>query len=657
MRKIFHIIFLFTFFLVGCTPALERQQRAAEVQTEHVIRAIQSGVMDSVWMAVRESSRPIFLIYSNGQLIFWSTNNLSAHQLPVPDYSQGWHDFAFDNADTRVLWTRSDNLEVMTILPQVWHVDGQEALEKSFSFLPLRQQEDMDWWQATRIRARAYSIILFLIILVTVLAVGWLLWKNHGFGNMNLRDKIMVVMTTALIGFCSILVFSVVRFERLRYADQQAQHLMESCMHVQSSLQSLYYWDFFLSGFHSAGLNVDLRDLAHSYGSDIHVYDLEGNLLGSSTPQLFQEGLLSHHMAPEVLFSDQGTCVVEEFVGNVKYIAAYTAFYNGSHVQIGYISMPFFMSSEARDAEIDMVLARVLPPLIIMLLLMFVFSVVFAHRLTRPIMAMIDKMQNLQPNARDNHIDYRYHDELGLLVEHYNEMVDRLSEYTLRLASSEREGAWRTMARQIAHEINNPLTPMKLTIQQLQRCKGQPNFEQQFDRATNVLVQQIDNLGRIASSFSTFARMPDVKASWVDIAERVHTVIELYQNNPEQIPVRYVGPDCGIYAWADGESIVQVFTNIIRNAIQALANQSDGDVIVSLVTTEEEVQIRISDNGPGIPDEYVERIFTPNFTTKSNGTGLGLAISKNIVESCGGRILFESAKKGAIFLVCLKKKM
>ena len=220
------------------------------------------------------------------------------------------------------------------------------------------------------------------------------------------------------------------------------------------------------------------------------------------------------------------------------------------------------------------------------------------------------------------------------------------------------------MARQVAHEINNPLTPMKLTVQQLQRKRGSEQFDRLFDKACTMLVEQIDNLSRIAGGFSTFAKMPEVRASWVDVAAKLSQTISLMANNPAGIPLRYVGPDSGVMVWADADQVGQVFTNIIRNALQALSGVEDGDVIVVLRDREMRhapgpdgwVEISVSDNGPGIPDDVQQKIFMPNFTTKSNGSGLGLAISKNIVEGSEGKICFETCKKGTIFFVYFKKK-
>ena len=281
-----------------------------------------------------------------------------------------------------------------------------------------------------------------------------------------------------------------------------------------------------------------------------------------------------------------------------------------------------------------------------------------------------DQLSKQRLGENGKHIDYAYADEVGELVEHYNQMMDALAESTQQLARNEREMAWRTMARQVAHEINNPLTPMKLTLQQLQRTKGTERFDSSFDKSTQLLIEQIDNLSHIAQSFSSFAKMPEVKPTTVDIAEKLYNFLTLMRNNPDQIPIRYVGPDKGVLAIADAEQITQVFTNIVKNAIQAMNGKKDSDIIIILktqlnqqlihsgelnLTTNNWIEISISDNGPGIPNELREKVFLPNFTTKNTGAGLGLSISKNIVEASGGRITFRTSEAGTTFYIYLKK--
>ncbi|MBO4453423.1 MAG: GHKL domain-containing protein, partial [Paludibacteraceae bacterium] len=406
------------------------------------------------------------------------------------------------------------------------------------------------------------------------------------------------------------------------------------------------------------GLAIDLHDLGYDMNQDIHVYSLSGELIASSSPALFNSGVLSRRMAPEALFSDEHALVCYEQIASHPYLVSYIPFHNGSFVTIGYIAVPYFLSEQVRNAQVDKMLAGLLPPYIVVLLLALLFAFMAGRSMTAPISMLTDKMRRFEIGGKDNHIDYPYHDELGALVERYNLLVDRVEESAEQLARAEREGAWRTMARQIAHEINNPLTPMKLSVQKLQLKRGTDQFDAYFEKTTKMLISEIDNLAHIAQSFSTFAKQPEVVTTEVDVAEKLSHVINLQRENDEQIPIRYVGADSGVVVYADREQISQVFVNILRNAIQALEGRKDADIIVSLnaLYSDKEIQISISDNGPGIPADVQEKIFRPNFTTKSNGNGLGLAISKRIVEGSGGRIEFESNDKGTTFFVYLKKK-
>ena len=213
------------------------------------------------------------------------------------------------------------------------------------------------------------------------------------------------------------------------------------------------------------------------------------------------------------------------------------------------------------------------------------------------------------------------------------------------------------MARQIAHEINNPLTPMKLSIQQMQRLKrsNDPRFDDFFDHSTDMLTGQIDNLSRIASSFSSFAKIPEVAPAQVDIAAKLYDVITLFRNNTEHVPIRYVGPEQGVMGIADSEQISQVFTNLLKNALQAISGRKDGDIIVMLKELSDMLEVTVSDNGGGIPEDIRDKVFMPNFTTKSTGAGLGLAISKNIVEAGGGTLTFTTSNKGTTFCVHILK--
>ena len=666
MQKKYVLILLIALLgLASCQSgdaSLMRTERRAEAQIEQLKTLVtnldEKGVRD-LTLAEKEIC---YFLFENRQLVYWSDKQLSTRDLRRFSYDR-WEETAFDNARCMCRWTPVGSYEILAAIPLEWYEIDRDALEQSFSYQPLLNKDER-WWESSRTRVRVFYILSLLLVAGLVLWGIVMLIRRRGFRNLSLSGKFrMVLVTTAVVTFGVVFSLSV-RYVRKHYEQRQGKGLQQKALYIQATLRNLYFWDLSLSEQNTRAMNIDLRDLAHVYGTDIHVFDMYGRLVGSSTPQLFEKGILSTHMAPEAFFGENHTLTQMEQIGGTAYLSAYTEFLNGNYVPIGYIAVPSFISQDAMALEVDNFLARLLPSYLFMLFIAVVLGILSARVITAPLAALSDSISRFRLGGQNRHLEYRYDDEVGQLVQRYNRLADELNEAARKIAANEREGAWRTMARQVAHEINNPLTPMKLTVQQLQRKKGTEQFDALFDKACVMLVEQIDNLSRIAGGFSTFAKMPEVKASWVDVADKLSRTISLMANNPAGIPLRYVGPDSGVITWADADQIGQVFTNIIRNAMQALSGIDDGDVIVVLRDREMRyapdsegwVEISVSDNGPGIPEDVQSKIFMPNFTTKSNGSGLGLAISKNIVDGSDGKICFETSEKGTIFFVYLKKK-
>lgn len=693
-----------------------RQAQTAIGMTEKVVDCLQASSVDSLLSLTTENKQVLFFVFNDHRMVYWSQNRLSGAQVHLTNYDR-WYYQLFDNAHCICRWTRADGYNVLTVLPikynyafeneQLRNVyvepfdlpadidisrtmrdDGvavnapegnflfclykrgtqpareidKSKLGESFSFWKLTQSGESHSERSSALASISWFVLLMVLLCLVLVALGiYGLWYARGFRNMRLRTKLMYVFTALqLVSFIYVFFVSASTV-RQRYEQRQRADLQAKTRYIQKALQESYFWAVHLSERKSSNLNVDLRDLSYTYETDIHVYDMAGNLVGTSAPALFDYGLLSRHLSPEAIFSDNPNVLQSEQIGELTYLSAYTEFFNGNYMQIGYIAVPLFISSDELESEMNEYLARLFPPYLIVLLLTVVLSFFIARGLTHPLDTLSDRMRHFRIGQSNNYLDYSSKDEVGQLVARYNEMVGELERSAERLARSEREGAWRTMARQIAHEINNPLTPMKLTIQQLQRMKGTERFDEYFRRSTTLLIEQIDNLSRIASSFSTFAKMPEVVPTTVDVAEKLFPVISLFRNNRLQVPVRYVGAEHGVTAVADAEQISQVFSNLIKNALQAVEDLPDGDVIVMLKPQtefgedmKEWVEITVSDNGKGIDESVRDKIFMPNFTTKSTGTGLGLAISKNIVEGSGGRITFETSEKGTTFHVYLQ---
>ena len=700
---------------------LHAQQQRAESLLLHVIEALDTHNFDSLVHYTHTEDDIMLYVYRGQQLVYWTGSWLSSLRYPLRNVYDVWQFAYWDNAwgvckrvragDVQILavipikynyQVTSENLHNTFILPfkgdEQWHLSlrqdhtganypiysytGEYLFSvvasanstphskvriENFSYQAILASEKHDHVTRNKI----YVYYGFAILVVGALLVFALvrIIKSRGVQRLSLAGRLQLVLTPVMmLVLASIFLLSVIHIREV-FVARQRDNLQEKAKYIQQALQNMYYWDLGLSQANSNALNIDLRDISFVFETDIHVYDLNGQLLGSSTPQIFDYGIVSHSIAPEAFFADDPTLVQYEQIGDMRYLSAYTEFVNGSFTRIGYIAVPSFISQSEMNTDVEEFVMRILPLYLVLLLLSILVVWLFARGVSAPLRAITLQVKNYRLGGKSKHISYAYNDEVGDLLRHYNRMMDALSESIDKLARSEREGAWRTMARQVAHEINNPLTAMKLTLQQLQRRKGSEQFDDYFDRSTKLLIEQIDNLGTIATSFSSFVKMPDVKPVAMDIATKLSAFITLLKNNSSNIPIRYIGPESGKIVMADAEQIIQVFTNIARNAIQAMNGQENGDLIIilkavlndqrtslGLAEDAEWVEISFSDNGPGIPKDIQDKVFIPNFTTKNTGAGLGLAISKNIVEGSGGKITFRSSEKGTIFFVYLRKK-
>ena len=702
---------------------LHTQQRYADELTEHIKSAIETNNFDSIWEYSQKDKDISFYVYKGRQLVYWSNSWLSISDRNPRLIFDQWYFAQWDNAQGVCRRTRVGDYNILVVIPikynysvtthllhnyfihpfygdERWRLTNHQGKEDStpiysydgaylFSMVRVNDNvaagrtdevienfsyqtilaSDLQEQTSAKSKLRMYYTITAVLIGILLFIAIFSLVKYRGFRRMRLGGKFQLVLTPlVLVILLSIFMLSVEHIGRL-FIETQQLRLRKKAQYVQMALQNMYFWDLALTPANTAALNIDLRDMSFVYETDIHVYDQNGRLIGTSAPQLFDLGLLPRYVAPEPFFSGNAMLVQYEQIGNVRYLSAYTEFINGNYAKMGYIALPSFISQSEMTTHVENFMAKLLPLYIILLLISILIVWGISHMITSSLGVVSAQLKKHRMGEHGEHIDYEFSDEVGELVTQYNHMMDALAESTERLARSEREMAWRTMARQVAHEINNPLTPMKLTLQQLQRIKGTERFDEFFTRSTQLLIDQIDNLSHIAKSFSSFAKMPEVNPTEVDVAAKLYAFVTLMRNNPSEIPIRYVGPEKGVMVIADAEQITQVFTNIVRNAMQAMEGRLDSDVIIILKGVPDKqrsvkdlsedyhwIEISFSDNGPGISEEAQEKLFVPNFTTKNTGAGLGLPISKNIVEGSGGKISFRSSTKGTTFFVYLRKK-
>jgi signal transduction histidine kinase len=507
-----------------------------------------------------------------------------------------------------------------------------------------------------------YFIFSFLICLLLAKIFFWIYEVKTQQRNylIGLTTKFQLVFVSLLLmSFLGILIFST-NYISNNYQQEQISTIEKKKQYLQKSLQDLYYWTEDIATIDAQSLKINLEELAYRYQTDINIYDNSGILIGSSQPLIFSKHLLGQMMSPEVYFSNETPGNQYEKIGNLSYLAAYTDMINGDYLQIGYISIPQYLSQTEINAKIEQFLLAIIQIYLIIIIFSVILIIIAGKQLADPLHLLENKLKSMHLGGKNEKVEYKWQDEIGQLVEQYNRTVDELEKSTQLLLQSERETAWRTMARQVAHEINNPLTPMKLTIQQLIRTKqlDQQSFDAYFEKSAQTLIEQIDNLSRIAGTFSQFARMPETKFSRVDVAAKLFSVVELFRNNHENIDISYSGFEKDVYVQGDAEQLLQVFNNILKNATQAILNGAKGKIIVELSLINKEIQIKFIDNGVGIPMSIQQDIFKPNFTTKSTGMGLGLSLSKSFIENMNGTISFSSKiKSGTTFIICLPETL
>lgn len=388
--------------------------------------------------------------------------------------------------------------------------------------------------------------------------------------------------------------------------------------------------------------------LSKIHRMDVNLYDLSGKLINSSEEDIFKKGIISGQMGALAFNALKKQNLSEYFqeherIGKLNYKSAYIPLrVNGK--SIAYLGLPYYSKQNELRSDITVFISTLMNVYVFLLLVASGFAIAVANSITNPIAIIGDKLKQLKLGNRNEELEWKNQDELGDLIAEYNRMIKKLAESAEKLAQSEREGAWREMAKQVAHEIKNPLTPMKLSIQYLMHAfkSNSDDLEPLLKRVTSTLVEQIDNLAQIASEFSNFAKMPRAENQKISINALVSSVYDLFCKGVN-MDISIHLPSEEFFVYADKNHLMRVLNNLMKNAEQSIPDDRNGVINVELYRLGHLVVIKVTDNGSGIADDKKDKVFVPNFTTKSSGTGLGLAISKNIIESVNGEIYFKTA--------------
>lgn len=405
-------------------------------------------------------------------------------------------------------------------------------------------------------------------------------------------------------------------------------------------------------------MNYTFSKLAATLDIDFNIYTSAGNLVYSTQPKIFDQAIVARIMnrtaLDNLVINNKSLFVQFEEIGKLQYLSAYEPVRSNSYQTIGYINLPYF----ARQDELKKNISSFLVALINIYVLLFAFAIfitfIISSRITKPLQIIQQRLGKIKLGKRNELIEWDRDDEIGALVKEYNRMVEELSESAELLARSERESAWREMAKQVAHEIKNPLTPMKLSVQHLQRAwkEQSPGLDGIMSRVSQTLIEQIDTLSNIATEFSNFAKMPKANNEEIDLSVILKNTVALYTENESATITHYQHQNGNYQVIGDKDQLLRVFSNLLKNAIQAVPEGTQGHVHVEIKNESGWVIVTVKDNGIGISDDEATKIFTPNFTTKTGGMGLGLAMVKNIVEQAGGKVWFQSrVGEGTTFFV------
>jgi len=512
-----------------------------------------------------------------------------------------------------------------------------------------------------------FCAFLFMVGLLQLIAMVLRLFRDRASFNLlsqfSIRSQIQG--TVIFISILSFLIIGVatISFFIKRYNRNNVDKLSRTAgimvKELEKRLANASSVSTDLSDSSFSNLELLVNEVADIHNADVNVYDTAGRLQVSSEDEVYEKGILSKQMHPLAFYHlsrmRQVQHVQNETLSSLDYWSIYACVRDKKKEVVQYLNIPYFSSQIDLKQEISNFLVTIINLNAFIFLIASVIALFITNKITHSFSVIGDKMREITLGKANEEIVWNRKDEIGELVKHYNKMVQQLEQSAEALAKSEREGAWREMARQVAHEIKNPLTPMKLSIQYLQKAidSNKPNVKELTAGVANTLIEQIDHLSKIAADFSQFANIGNKKIELVDLHQVIGILVDLYGSNPK-VNIQWTKVFGSVVLKADKTHMNRVFTNLFANAVDACQEKPVCNIKIVEVQADGVITISVKDNGEGIPAEMHSKIFTPNFTTKTSGTGLGLAMTKSIVEQAKGNIWFETEEgKGTTFFVQL----
>lgn len=530
-------------------------------------------------------------------------------------------------------------------------------LEGEYSYVVSRPQKDVKIISYKKSSGVIKPISLFSFLLTFSGVIIFLLYLIHSYipflpskitillnRKASLRNKIqltivlLIVFSFIIIGLVTTYYFrNVLDKNRLVQDQRETVTILNNIKSAVEGAQKNSEAQFILEN--------NIKEIADNQGADITIYDTQGRLMTSS------DDVIDFERIPMDLLSTILNNKTAELRRNQRTHTLIPLF-NNSSKPYATLSIAHTPELTKSNSIIDF-LSTILNVYVFLFLTASALAIGISNSITKPLSILADKLREFKLGKRNEKLVWNSSDEIGVLINDYNNLTQELQDSADIIAKTQRDMAWREMAKQVAHEIKNPLTPMKLSIQYLQRkiVEDPENAPAMMQRISDTLVEQINNLNQIADEFSNFAKMPKAENERVALNEIVESIHDLFRKR-QDIEINLSVPIDNVIVFADRNHLVRILNNIVKNAIQAIPTDRKGKIDISLYRENQNSIISVTDNGSGISDEMKSKVFEPNFTTKSSGTGLGLAISANMIDSFNGKIFFDTELgKGTTFFI------
>ena len=633
----------------------------------HFVRNVVSGYSYFIFLPVKQKNQKMLLfiglkskripeeigfprlLLSEKAKVLNSLENYSIAKYTSGRLTNSYGDF---NYPLRLNWLPQHNKEEQFIT----YKDFQHVAYTRNATVVILSVKNTSWLEFTSGFAYIFALWGFTTLLMQLLN-GFNPFGLSAFSfayRIQLALVSLVVIALVLFGIGSGL------YLRKQYENFTNENIHEKLHAVDEDIHDLTASSNYISSIKNGDeLENRLKRLATVFKTDLNIYNREGILVATSRPKLFNLGLLSEQMNPEAFVSlhtaGKSFYSHEEKIGDLNYISSYIPIANEGGKVLGYVNLQYFGKQKEFEGQIQQFISAIINVFMLFLAISIVVALFVSNWLTTSLRSLKQHLSSVRFGEANAKIPYSGNDEIGLIIKAYNEKLDELEKTAKQLALNERESAWREMAKQVAHEIKNPLTPMKLGIQHLLRTyePNDENAQLQLKKVMQSMIEQIDGLTRIANEFSNFARLPEPHKSYGNLMDVIRSSVSIFENEA-LVSIDLEEKTDAVCLSFDKDQWLQVFNNLLKNAVQATNGVKDAKIKVSVekYAANNFALISVNDTGCGISEVEKGKLFTPHFTTKSTGSGIGLSLVRQIIELHQGEISFESeVGKGTTFVI------